>query len=328
MLYDLTANDACFREGRPPAGIDELLSWARSRLGDRPPWRLISARRKMGRTLFEIEEDTPSGPRRLIGKIGKSERAGTLYRTLQALRRAGFAPPARYTVPEPVAFIDERGFVLQEKVAGTQAAVLLSSGGDAGCAAARDCAAWLAALHECRLPAAASEIDAHDVWTWANDLASACPSAAGRIRAVADAIFSEIGQKATDPLPSHGDFHPMNVFISGAERVTGIDIDKFALREPESDAGWFLMQTAAFGFFENGSFNCTAAARRAFVERYEAESGRALRLDRALVYIAMAFLKNLHFELVLLKTGRTEYTDPWLSAASSAILDGRLHFDR
>jgi len=41
----------------------------------------------------------------------------------------------------------------------------------------------------------------------------------------------------------------------------------------------------------------------------------------------MAFLKNLHFELVLLKTGQTEYAEPWLSAASDAILDHNLHVD-
>jgi hypothetical protein len=37
------------------------------------------------------------------------------------------------------------------------------------------------------------------------------------------------------------------------------------------------------------------------------------------MYIAMAFLKNLHFELVLLKTGRKQYADPWLTGATTAI---------
>jgi hypothetical protein len=27
----------------------------------------------------------------------------------------------------------------------------------------------------------------------------------------------------------------------------------------------------------------------------------------------MAFLKNLHFELVLLKTDRTQYVEPWIT---------------
>ena len=40
--------------------------------------------------------------------------------------------------------------------------------------------------------------------------------------------------------------------------------------------------------------------------------------------MAMAFLKNLHFELVLLKTGRMEYAKPWLKGAA-AILKGDLY---
>jgi hypothetical protein len=101
-------------------------------------------------------------------------------------------------------------------------------------------------------------------------------------------------------------------------------MDKFGLREPESDLGWFLMQTAAFGFFERGSFDCTDVARRMFVEQYEGKVGRLVRSERLAMYMAMAFLKNLHFELVLLKTGRNYYADPWLSGAECAI-DGNLH---
>src|SRR6185369_14904647 len=61
MLYDLTVSDACFAEGHAPQDIDEVFGWARHRLGPAArSWRLISARRKLGRTLFEIEEETPS----------------------------------------------------------------------------------------------------------------------------------------------------------------------------------------------------------------------------------------------------------------------------
>src|SRR5688572_6927449 len=127
MLYDSTIRDAAFAEGRPPADIDQLLSWAQLQLhiGNGTRWKLISARRKMGTVLFEIEEDAPSGARRLIGKFGNTGRAATLYRSLQLLRNAGFAPPSLYTVPEPVAVAVEREFVLQEKVPGTQALPLL-----------------------------------------------------------------------------------------------------------------------------------------------------------------------------------------------------------
>jgi aminoglycoside phosphotransferase (APT) family kinase protein len=324
MLYDLTARDACFAEGRPPADIDELLQWSRLHLDGRPPWRLISARRKFGRVLLEIEEDAPSGPRRLIGKFADYGRAATLYQTLRSLRDAGFAPPERYTVPEPVAFVGERGFVLQEKVPGEQAAQLLTKE-DTGRSAAVDSANWLAALRYCRLQAPSSGSQPQPVLDWVNDLVSTQPSEAGRIRRIADAIVCELAQPASGFVPCHGDFHPKNIFIANPERVTAIDIDKFGMREPESDVAWFLMQAAAFGFFERGSFECTDAARRTFIEQYEGKVGRPMRSKRLRMYMAMAFLKNLHFELVLLKTGRKHYADPWLRGAESAIIDGNLH---
>src|SRR5215475_7874068 len=124
MLYDLTATDPCFEDGRAPDSIQEIVVWAHSQVAARTQWRLISARRGFGKALFEIEEHTASGPRRLIGRLGKREHAENLYQALWRLRAAGFAPPGRYIVPEPIAFVPERNFVLQEKLEGEIASQL------------------------------------------------------------------------------------------------------------------------------------------------------------------------------------------------------------
>src|SRR5215204_2295017 len=106
MLYT-PASDASFIHRSAPENIEGMLAWVRETLGldDDRPWRLISARRKFGKTLFEIEEESPAGPVRLIGKFGKRERTETLCYALAALRNAGFAPPARCTVPELIACV-------------------------------------------------------------------------------------------------------------------------------------------------------------------------------------------------------------------------------
>jgi hypothetical protein len=62
-----------------------------------------------------------------------------------------------------------------------------------------------------------------------------------------------------------------------------------------------------------------------FLEHYEARSGQPAIFSRLGLHMAVIFLKNLHFELVLLKTGRTELAAPWLSAAAGAILQGNIH---
>jgi aminoglycoside phosphotransferase (APT) family kinase protein len=230
-------------------------------------------------------------------------------------------------VPEPVAFLPERGFVLQEKVPGRQASDLLHNP-TRGCFAAADCARWLAALHQSGVPAAPSDIDRAAVSQWARELCDVLPDERDRLDKIARAVAHEGEQPLTDIKPSHGDFHPMNVFIAGTHRITGIDIDKFAAREPEADIGWFLMQTGAFGFFDTGKFRSTEPARRFFIQCYESETGTEVRESRAVFYMAMAFLKNLHFELVLLKTGRTEYANPWLTGAASSILEGDIYLSK
>src|SRR5439155_13818419 len=307
-----------FVDGWPPKDIKKTIESIREELGldgDRP-WSLISARTKLGRVLFEIEEETSLGPRRLIGKLGKAERAVNLYHTLISLRDAGFKPPARITVPEPVACLPERGLVLQEKVTGRHASDLLLENSARASFAAADCGRWLAALHQCEVQVPSISIECEGVSQWATELAEAVPDGAQQLDAIAKGIRQALAYEAARLVPSHGDFHPKNIMIQGTQRVTGIDLDKFGAREAEADIGWFLMRTAAFGFFKTGSFKATEFARRAFITCYEAETGEPIRTDRAGLHMAMAFLKNLHFELVLLKTGRTEYAQPWLKGAA------------
>ncbi len=321
MLFDPTVSDATFVEGHPPKDIKKTLELIREDMGldgDRP-WSLISARTKLGRVLFEIEEETPLGPRRLIGKLGKAERACTVYDTLIALRDAGFKPPARLTVPEPVACLPGRGLVLQEKVPGRHASDLLVENSARASFAAADCGRWLAALHQCEVPAPSICVECEAVSHWATELAEILPDRAKQLDKIAAGIQEVFAGDASRVVPSHGDFDPMNVLIKGTQRVTGMDVDKFGLREAEADIGRFMMRTAALGFFKTGNFDSTELARRAFVRCYEAETGEPIRAGRAALHMAMAFLKNLHFELVLLKNAHVEYADPWLKGAAAFL---------
>jgi aminoglycoside phosphotransferase (APT) family kinase protein len=329
MLFDLSVSDASFVDGRPPKDIKENIEWIRERLGldGSCPWTLVSARTKLGRVLFEIEEESNLGRRRVIGKLGRTDRAEVLYRALRSLREAGFKPPSRMTVPEPIACLPERGVVLQEKVPGRQASELLLARSGRALFAAADCARWLAALHQSRVPADVAPIDSDAVSQRSRELAAILPEQAKQLDRIANGISRELVKPILRTVPTHGDFHPMNILIAGTQRITGIDMDKFASREAESDIGWFLMQTAAVGFFKSGNFRASEPARNRFVECYETEMGRAVRADRVAMYMAIAFLKNLHFELVLLKTGRDEYAGPWLEGAAT-VLEGDIHLTK
>jgi hypothetical protein len=327
MIYDDTATDPCFHTGRPPANIEELLLKARRQLGlneGNRHWRLISARKKFRKVLFEIQEITPHGTPRLIGKIGKPDRIKNLYRTLTELRAAGFRPPARLTVPEPLDCIEDQGFILQEKAPGVDAASLILNDAEMSIEAASGAALWLAALHRSAVPTwqCITETGALNV---EQELARVLPDKAEVIHKIISTVQDLLKHQPSTLVPSHGDFHPRNVLIHAKERITVIDIDKFGLAEREYDVASFLVQTAIFDFMCHVDFVRTINARRMFMHVYEGESGYKFVPGRVGAYIALGFLRKLHYELVLLRTGREQYVDPWLRAASAA-LDGDLTF--
>jgi aminoglycoside phosphotransferase (APT) family kinase protein len=327
MLYDLSVSDALFAEGHPPRDIKETIEWTREqlRLGGDRPWRLISARRKPGRTLFEIEEETSSGTKRFIGRLGDVERGAALHRTLTLLRKAGFAPPARATVPEPVAYLPARGLVLQEKVPGQPASNLIMQSRGRACFAASDCARWLSSLHHCSVPGGLMASDLNVISHWVGELAQVLPSETSRLDKISNAVIEGLSNNGYQVLPSHGDFHPMNIFIAGTERVSGLNMDKFGAREPAADIGRFLMEAAATGFFSTGTFASTYHARRAFIQCYESEIGEEIDEERVALYMVMTLLKQLHVELVVMRAGSAEYTSAWLKSAASAIFERNIH---
>ena len=326
MRIATDAPDILFEDGRAPTiDLEPIIENLRAAAPHEPgEWRVLSARRKLGKTLFEIEEARGGETRRLVGKVAKAERCDTLVDALRKLWEAGWRPPNRNTVTEAVSWLTGEGAVLQELAPGKQAIDIMLDEPDRAEEAAALCAAWLGALHGTRVDAPPSRFDAGTTHQHARELTERLPRESGRIRSIAEAIADEAARPEGERVPTHGDFHAMNIFIDGDRRVTGIDLDKFGLREREADAGYFLSQTASFGYFKTQRFDDTLAARRVFLRRYE--ECEKIRRRRAAMYMAAAFLKNLHFELVLLDTGRTQYVTPWLFAAERAMVEEDLEF--
>ena len=134
--------DALFATGRAPkSDLMTVLVRIQERRGCRSgEWRMISARRKMGRTLFEIEERSGQKVRRIVGKICRHEKAKVLYQALRGLWMSGWRPPDKYTVSEPVAYFPERCLILQEKAPGRPALEAILAGGEKAESAGQACA--------------------------------------------------------------------------------------------------------------------------------------------------------------------------------------------
>jgi aminoglycoside phosphotransferase (APT) family kinase protein len=284
-------------------------------------WRLVNAWSKRKKVLFELEEKGHQQRRTLVGRLldrpPRADRNRACYRALEVLWAAGLRPPCARTVPQPIGHSANWQVILQEKAPGDLLDNLFVR--DAGTArrSAAMAGEWLNALHS--LPLEFSEqtkiLPKLDIWSAA--LKQLSPQHSTMLERIHQQIAAQLlDEPANAPAPSHGDFHATNILISDTGRVTGIDFDNFGGRERAADLGYFLGQTAARGFRKTGSFGSTAEVRAAFIQNYAAAAGLKMppRL-RVGSHAGAAFLRLLHDELCLMKSGRTDLIDPWLTAA-------------
>jgi len=181
-------------------------------------------------------------------------------------------------------------------------------------------ARWLAALHAARVEAEPWKHDGAMLDRCSSELGSKIPAERARIGAIAGkAQAGRPSSQGAALAPSHGDFHPMNIFLAPSGRVTVIDWDTFGGRERAADVGYFLSQTAIIGYLQHASFNATESMRRRFLECYEQAARTTLDRKRLGSIMAASFLRSLHYELCILHTGNSEIIEPWLRSAEQGL---------
>jgi hypothetical protein len=254
----------------------------------------------------------------VIGKFYGRERGAHADAALRALWAAGFRPPARCVVPRPYGHSTEYGVLLQGRVAGRDWADHLGGPQAALARASAGAAAWLAALHATPLrpPPAPPARDAVAVRRFAAELGAVFPGHAG-LDALAERVAERLLTDATAPAPTHGDFHPKNVFLDG-HRVAVIDFDTFAAREPAWDLGYAVGQLLCMSRFRHGSFEPGLAAAVAFLDAYASRKA-APPWRRVATFIARTLLQSLHFELYTLANGRLELLELWPALIEDAL---------
>lgn len=321
MILDTTAENPAFPDGSlPNEDLQQLIDWVRARLGrnGHTSWHAISARRKLGNVLVEIEEERPEGRVRLIAKIAREERSRVTYTALTSLWEAGFRPPARHTVVEPVGWFPERHLIVLEKAPGVEVMDKVEKGDARSLEYVAETARWLAALH--RTPVA------FDAWPeesridkWVQDLSSIAPDDAAHIRAIAEAASDVVTKGGEALVPCHGDFHLMNMFVADDGRMTAIDVDKFGGREAAWEVGYFLAQSLSIGFHRLGSFEASREVRRVFLATYEEATGKSFSRARLGADMALILIKNLHYDLFAYKSGRMHILPGWLAVADACL---------
>jgi len=304
------------------ARLDAVLPLLRAdlQIDETTEWRVVKVWSKRKKMLFEVEELNQQQHRTLVGRMVRADRNRACFQALEALWAGGLRPPSTFTVPQPIGHLSNWEVILQEKAPGDLLDHLLAR--DAGTAGRSAVMAgeWLNALHSLPLEMSAhvSMLPRLDLWVAA--VRELSPQHARTLERIHSRISMQLADTPDRMLvPSHGDFHATNIFISETGRVTGIDFDNFGGRERAADLGYFLGQTAARGFRKTGSFSSTADSRAAFIQGYAtAAHGGMPPHVRIGSFIGATFLRLLHDDLYLMKSGRTDLIPPWLEAAERA----------
>jgi aminoglycoside phosphotransferase (APT) family kinase protein len=195
------------------------------------------------RCVFEIVQPGDS-PRAWIGKVFAADRAD-VYRTMEAMRRSGFGPEAEFSIPEPIAYLPELRFLLQEKVAGRPATELfLAADEDERQRIARRCGEWLARLHT-MAPLSGPVFDlaqyqlSIERWShWIDGVGGTLADRAVELRKQLEHAIPricDIGMRTC-----HGSFTHHQVIAANARIVT-FDWDDHVLADPGYDVARFIV---------------------------------------------------------------------------------------
>lgn len=306
-------------------------------------WRLLSCqvievrKQRRKRIVFCLISYQNRADRRvrtaeIVAKIYGSDRGTKALGALQQLWEAGFRPPARYRVPRPFGYLPEQGTLLQANAPGATWASFLRGDERASAVVSARAGAWLVQLQRSPVSAEAKSWtgDVDSAQRFAQELASTFPQHASRLEPVAERLMQILRAESIPLVPSHGDYHPKNVFLT-RRLTTVIDFDTVGLREAAFDVGYAIGQLLIMSYFQIGDFAPGASAALAFWRRYTV--GGQATWTRVAVQVARTFLQSLHYELCTLRNNRVELLSlwpdlmaEWLNSDGPTTLEG-LHID-
>ena len=280
---------------------------------------------------YQIEHGDRRPPTTFIAKWHEPAAGPALASLLEALWQDGFAEGDTLCIAEPLGYIDERHILLQAEARGVTlySRLALLSEGRATQAdttqAVRLAGRWLAKLHavrnaglHARSPVECAPGSLRAMQQHCAELAARFPAEAVRITRIAQAIQDGLQDSPVQPLlPTHGDFHPKNIYVAG-ERVTVIDFDRFAYSRPERDLGYFIAQSMTMAYTASLHFHASANWNAEFVDSYVA-AGQPPDPGALGAYIGIAFLEVLFYRLVVRPVADHAFFREWLAQCERLI---------
>lgn len=247
--------------------------------------------------------------------IAKWQTCGSsqLSELLCALWNAGFDGRQGLAIAEPLAYITSKHILLQRRANGvplldhlTRSPVAVHSAHTAG--------RWLGKFHStASLPVFGTSVqtEIERIARCAQAAADSAPAYRSRILQLA-AKTASVQHSADSPLvPTHGDFHPKNIFVS-RHCLTVIDFDRFTFGHRERDLGFFIAQSMTMPRQPGKHFSRARKWNAAFLDGYTNETQSP---DSALLhsYIVSALLEILFYKLCVRPAHDLAFIDGWLA---------------
>ena len=261
-------------------------------------------RRYVGRLLG------PDGP--LVLKVCAAKDYAATVATARALGSRGLLG-----IPRVLGCSDQHRVLAFEWLAGERLSDLVVQRGRTGGEPPRDAAALagaaLAALHAQPadgLPRLARAEEARQLCARAAELAHTYPPLAERAAVLAHRLAARLRDAPTAEHAIHGDFYAKQVLLDG-RRVGIIDLDQAARGDPAFDLGRFIAHVGRAALRDRLPARHVVGVTRAFLEGYQAATGRPAP-ERVGLYVAIA--------LFLMLRDPFRYHEPGWPEQTAAIL--------
>jgi hypothetical protein len=230
------------------------------------------------RSTLEIAVREGDRWRPLIAKIYRKDRSD-VFEAMKGIAESGFGPGDECSISQAIGYAPSLRCLLQEKVDGTPADEIFTSGDPRRCAdAAERCGRWLARFH-LRAPKTGPVSHPQDVvhakpWQrWSRKVARLDGSFGDKAAHLLHALEDQSASVADVELRAgHGSYNAAHVYLCGDRTVT-IDWDWHDVADPARDVARFRYALRRWALDELGSIRALDDAADVFLETYRAAGG-------------------------------------------------------
>ncbi|TME86078.1 MAG: hypothetical protein E6I44_14355 [Chloroflexi bacterium] len=290
--------------------LDPIALAKHLRLFSLPPWNWGTIEGVQVRVLkyhagkrctLEISLRSDNGWHALIGKVYDTDR-DDVFQAMERVRLAGFGPEDEFSIPQPLAYLPSLRLIVQEKVEGSRAKEIFTTGDEQSRAeVAERCARWLARFHAVA-PKVGAILDLREYFnseSMSESLRRCVHSLAESSERVADKaarLLEGLEDAASSLSPvemraGHGSYSAAHVIPAKGHTIV-IDWDGYDLADPARDVGRFLAALRDVSLRRLGSIRALDATAEIFLSTYrdagQPEATRNLRFYEAAASLNLA----------------------------------------